>query len=124
MKIGRRVYRINLPVLTSRLLLVSVIIVMYIGLAQFHRSFSNNAEAVYNGPTTTVTVKSGDSLWRIASSINNGSTDTRDVVDSIMEVNNLVSAELKPGLTLVVPDTRPAMVAEKTQEDTPDREQS
>ena len=51
---------------------------------------------------TSVEVRSGDTLWSIASSVA-GDGDVRAVVDAIQEVNGLDGTALVPGQVLVLP---------------------
>ena len=60
-------------------------------------------EAGDAGPTQTVTVQPGDTLWKLATKANpNG--DIRQTVDDIMRLNSLVSASgLQMGSEVAVP---------------------
>jgi LysM repeat protein len=51
----------------------------------------------------TVVVRSGDTLWSIASK-HSGSNDVQDTIDQISEVNHLHGAALAPGQRLRVPN--------------------
>lgn len=61
------------------------------------------AQAPYEGPTTTVTVTSGQTLWGIAAASAGTGQDVRDVVDVIRDLNTLPTADLAVGQRLVVP---------------------
>ncbi|ANF98851.1 hypothetical protein AR543_15275 [Paenibacillus bovis] len=50
-----------------------------------------------------VIVKSGDSLWAIASRYKSDETDIRDYVNEIRDHNQLVSTEIQSGDVLVIP---------------------
>ncbi|HIY94166.1 MAG TPA: LysM peptidoglycan-binding domain-containing protein, partial [Candidatus Rothia avicola] len=50
----------------------------------------------------TVTVVHGDTLWSIAADVAPGE-DSRDVINRIMQINDLTSAQLVPGQVLEVP---------------------
>jgi LysM repeat protein len=52
----------------------------------------------------TVIVRSGDTLWSIASKHTAGSTDVQDTIDQISEVNHLHGATIAPGQRLRVPN--------------------
>ena len=52
---------------------------------------------------TTVTVKSGDSLWAIASKRTATDGDVQAMVDEIVAVNHLDGAALNPGQHLRIP---------------------
>jgi LysM repeat protein len=51
----------------------------------------------------TVTVKSGDSLWAIASAKTGSDGDVQAMVDEIVAVNHLDGASLNPGQQLRIP---------------------
>ncbi len=53
---------------------------------------------------TTVTVKSGDSLWAIASKRTATDGDVQATVDTIVAVNHLSGAALNPGQHLQIPE--------------------
>lgn len=59
--------------------------------------------AEYTGPVETVSVRAGDTVWGIAASATSAGTDVRDVVDDILRLNGLSSAELTAGQQLLVP---------------------
>lgn len=54
------------------------------------------------GTFTTITVAPGDSLWAIAEEVAPGH-DPRDVVDDIVQLNALDSAEVQAGQRLSIP---------------------
>ncbi len=54
------------------------------------------------GEFTTVTVLPGDTLWSIAEEVA-PAADPRDVIDAIMRLNALGSAQLEAGETLAIP---------------------
>ena len=49
-----------------------------------------------------VTVRSGDSLWSIATAVA-GTDDVRTVVDEIQQLNHLRDTQLQPGQVLRLP---------------------
>ncbi|MDP4118176.1 MAG: LysM peptidoglycan-binding domain-containing protein [Bacillota bacterium] len=51
----------------------------------------------------TVTVSSGETLWNIASMYNDGSYDTRIIVNDIIAHNDLSSSDLYAGQTIEIP---------------------
>ena len=51
----------------------------------------------------TVVVRSGDTLWSIASSHTTSAGDVQDTIDRITEVNHLSGASIQPGERLRVP---------------------
>jgi hypothetical protein len=55
------------------------------------------------GQTATVTVRPGDTLWRIASRCS-PDTDIRDEVAAIERLNGLSDTVVRPGMRLRVPD--------------------
>jgi LysM repeat protein len=52
----------------------------------------------------TVTVKSGDSLWTIASRRTDENGDVQAMVDEIIAVNHLSGAAVNPGQRLQIPE--------------------
>ncbi len=59
--------------------------------------------AEYTGPVETVSVGAGDTVWGIAASTTTADADVRDVVDDILRLNGLSSAQLTTGQQLLVP---------------------
>jgi LysM repeat protein len=53
---------------------------------------------------TTITVKSGDSLWAIAAGRVGSDGDVQSMVDEIVAVNHLDGAALNPGQRLRIPE--------------------
>jgi LysM repeat protein len=52
----------------------------------------------------TVVVRSGDTLWSIASKHTGSGSDVQDTIDQISEVNHLHGASIAPGQRLRVPN--------------------
>jgi hypothetical protein len=63
-------------------------------------------------PVAAVTVVSGQTLWQIASTITEPGQDVRDVIDEIMAINGLGSADLRAGQQLLVPDRGQIILAD------------
>ncbi|MFP4698555.1 MAG: LysM peptidoglycan-binding domain-containing protein [Eubacteriales bacterium] len=61
-----------------------------------------NEELIYE-TTITISVQENDTLWEIASELNNGSYDNRLLVNKIKEMNNLDSAVIRAGQKLFIP---------------------
>ncbi|MEE6274036.1 LysM peptidoglycan-binding domain-containing protein [Georgenia wangjunii] len=55
------------------------------------------------GPVTAVTVGAGETLWGIAAGAAAPGEDVRDVVDEMLALNGLSSAELRAGQQILVP---------------------
>jgi nucleoid-associated protein YgaU len=53
--------------------------------------------------TTRVTVKPGDSLWRIAAKFAGAETDIRQSIYQIRQINQLTNAHIYPGQILIIP---------------------
>jgi LysM repeat protein len=53
-------------------------------------------------PPPTVTVRSGDTLWEIASAVRPG-RDARESVAELRELNHLTGYDLQPGQVLTLP---------------------
>lgn len=52
-----------------------------------------------------ITVGEGETLWKIASRLNDGSRDTREIIHYIKTLNNS-SSMLRAGQTIIVPDLK------------------
>lgn len=57
----------------------------------------------YSGPLERVSVTAGDTLWAIAAASAGSGQDVRDVVDDIVQINGLGTAEIAVGQQLLVP---------------------
>jgi nucleoid-associated protein YgaU len=53
---------------------------------------------------TTVTVRSGDTLWNIAAAHTGNAGDVQETIDRINEVNHLTTASIQPGEHLRIPN--------------------
>lgn len=62
-----------------------------------------NGAHEYDGPTVTVSVGAGQTLWQIASASAASGQDVREVVEQIQGLNGLATASLAVGQQLVVP---------------------
>ena len=56
---------------------------------------------------TTVTVRSGDSLWRLAEDRTPNGGDVQATVDTIIAANHLTGAAIRPGQRLVILSAAP-----------------
>ncbi|MFW6015354.1 MAG: cell division suppressor protein YneA [bacterium] len=65
-------------------------------------AYFNDKGIVYKN-TIEISVEANDTLWQIASNINDGSYDNRMIVNQIRKMNNMDTAVLRPGQKLVVP---------------------
>lgn len=93
---GRFILR-GLPLLTvTALLILGAISFLHPSDAQADSHSSQSAV------TQMVTVKGGQSLWDIAEDTGS-SSDTRDVVEQIMDLNNLSSTSIDAGQVLEIP---------------------
>lgn len=59
-------------------------------------------DAVVTGSLTYVTIEPGQSLWQVAEQIA-PQADPRDVVNDLLSLNGLSSADVQPGQELAVP---------------------
>jgi hypothetical protein len=48
-------------------------------------------------------VEEGDTLWSLSKPYNNDNTDIREYISKVMEINNLKSANIKPGDLIYFP---------------------
>lgn len=62
---------------------------------------TNHAESK-NINNESVIVKSGDTLWSIASNINSN-RDIREIIYDIENINNLATSNIKPGDKILIP---------------------
>ena len=69
------------------------------GVSALTTAFARDTDAVYE---TVIAVK-GDTLWGIASKHNYSNRDVRAVVDDIMRVNGMSSADIRIGDRINVP---------------------
>lgn len=80
------------------------ILVMMIGLIVVTTIFtgesanSNDLEKYYQ-----ITVQSGDTLWEIAKKYVSPEEDVRNLILQIRRINDLKSAEILPGLMILIP---------------------
>ncbi|MFC6353203.1 LysM peptidoglycan-binding domain-containing protein [Rothia nasimurium] len=93
---GRLVFR-GLPLLT----LVALVVLGALTFLAPGEAKSATVEPVVP-VSQTVTVVHGDTLWTIAADVAPGE-DNRDVINRIMQINDLTSAQLVPGQVLEVP---------------------
>lgn len=63
-------------------------------------SAKNNADLSFS----TEYVEKGDTLWSLSKLHNRNNMDIRDYINKVMEVNNLQSANIKPGDMLYFPE--------------------
>lgn len=83
------------------LMLLAALLVTTLGL------FNSPATASTENPSTTTsnvsyTVRSGDTVWNVAGVIADG-RDTRDVVQSIMDMNGLETSVIQVGQQILLP---------------------
>ena len=62
-----------------------------------------NVNEIQYDETTEVCVRQGDTLWSIASSVNNNSYDTRKIVNEIKNINDMDNTCIAPGQKLITP---------------------
>lgn len=48
-------------------------------------------------------VKENDTMWKISASFINSSTDIRNFISKVEEINNIDSQKLKPGMIIYMP---------------------
>lgn len=97
----RHHYRIVNPVRFFIFVLISVMILIF---AAYGILNIGRAEAAAVNTYAQVTVSENQSLWSIAERYNpDVRMDTRDIIHEICEINDIESADLKPGDTIFVP---------------------
>lgn len=73
-------------------------LVVYVG-TRYSPSQAKKSAVSFSGKTTNYTIKSGDTLWKIAN-LHDGVT-----VRKLEEINNISSSDLKPGMVIKIPKT-------------------
>ena len=82
--------------------LLAALLTMAVLVVALGSSTTATGDAGDPGPTQTVMVQPGDTLWKLATDANpNG--DLRQTVDDIMRLNSLASAHLPMGSEIAVP---------------------
>ena len=69
----------------------------------FSALMGTGATASRIADTETMCVTYGDTLWDIAAECNTRGDDVRDIMDDIMKLNNMKSAELHAGDIITIP---------------------
>ena len=87
----------------GRVVLGSMVAIPILAVSLFVASSAASAESAVSGNSYEyVTVLSGDTLWSIADMVA-PDRDPRDVVQEIMKLNGISSAQLMPGQELALP---------------------
>ena len=94
----RRKLRINL----ARFLFTLALIACFVTGSVSIMGYEPTAMSAYE-ETESYTVTSGDTLWSIASQLNDGSYDTRKIVNDIRKCNTLSDPTLYVGQTIEIP---------------------
>lgn len=82
----------------------SMYVVMLIAITFIFSAFiSTGATASKISDTECYRVSRGDTLWEIASECNTQDDDVRDIMDDIMKLNDMKSAELHVGDIIIIP---------------------
>lgn len=66
-------------------------------------AMDNDLEEVLELPTKSITVRSGDSLWSIVASINDGTYNNHFLVGILKRINGLSTSIVSPGQEIQVP---------------------
>ena len=84
--------------------IISIVLIWFLFLGVLGLALEAQSPELKDNPTRTVTVKEGQTLWSIASSINSeGRYNTNYLVSVIEDINDLDSAIINPGQKLKVP---------------------
>lgn len=90
--------------LTRRGRVVVFVLALGLGLAGVLGDQVASADAPAPGvPVETYTVRAGETLWDIAASVAGPGRDVRDVVDSLVALNDLPGAALTAGQQILLP---------------------
>lgn len=97
----RKKYRIKsgFRFVTSLIIMLGLLITGFNFLSDMYES-----TALTKTEYTTVEICYGDTLWDIANTYKSNNTDTRKAVYKIREINNIDASDLKPGMTISVPE--------------------
>lgn len=85
------------PLVLRLLVLATAVVTVFLLLA------SAGAADEPPSPTIAYTVEAGDTLWVIATGLAEPGSDLRDTVDTIMSLNGLEDATIRPGQSLRLP---------------------
>lgn len=109
-KTDRRQVHRSIELQNNRMYAISIFAMIFVALSLLAASFASDAiiasqqrQAFAAAPTTTITVSEGDCLWTIAECHPVAGVSTRDVSRWIMQNNQLDSAAIFVGQSLVVP---------------------
>ncbi len=83
----------------NRTMFIALLIFTFI----FSTFIATGATASKVASTATLYITSGDTLWDIASSCNTNGDDVRDIMDDIMKLNNMKTAQLHIGDEILIP---------------------
>ncbi len=79
------------------------ITVFMVAVFLFSTFVGTGATATKVSETECYRVTTGDTLWEIAAKCNTSNKDVRNIIDDIMILNNMTSAQLHTGDIIVVP---------------------
>ena len=93
----RKKYRITskFRFITSMIIMIGLCVAGFTALTGL-----NTSVALTKQTYTEVQVSSGDTLWTIANTYKDESTDTRKAVYEICQINDIEASDLHPGMTL------------------------
>ena len=97
----RKKYRITskFRFITSMIIMIGLCVAGFTALTGL-----NTSVALTKQTYTEVQVSSGDTLWTIANTYKDESTDTRKAVYEICQINDIEASDLHPGMTLAIPE--------------------
>lgn len=78
-------------------------LLLFTGITFMHTSASTDQVAPQTSEELVISVDSGDTLWRLATTYKKDSMDTREAVHYLLKRNGLSSSELKLGQKLIIP---------------------
>lgn len=84
------------------LFLTLALVCLFFSVGTFLNQYTSNS--MKPASYAQITVEEGDTLWTIASNLNDGDIDTRDLIDKIIKTNELKNSQIAPGQVLLVPE--------------------
>ncbi|MGI6727787.1 MAG: cell division suppressor protein YneA [Anaerovoracaceae bacterium] len=95
-----RKYRIKSHLRFSIFLSLMIILTVFLFSSFFNM---NQVDSLSNQEYTSVLIKNGDTLWGLAKIYGPNNLDTREVIYTICDINNISPNEIQPGQSILIP---------------------